>query len=101
VSNRRGSDPAWFVIVSHAQLIAPGLRALLPVRPTGPVPGTDNELIVSGFDVARRWARAIRFEDRPSASREQVRLDHAPHLADGTYKLDGDQLTFSDARGSA
>ena len=69
-----------------------------PVSPKRP----NTELIVGEFE--RRppvGEQAIRFEADGSfrVAKNKAELDHTPHLADGTYKLDGDQLTFSDTKG--
>ncbi|HEU0031058.1 MAG TPA: hypothetical protein VFQ53_10535 [Kofleriaceae bacterium] len=72
-----------------------GPQAVPPKRP-------NNELIVGDF--ARKppdGETAVRFGSDGSffTAKTKGELEHTPHLAEGTYKLDGDQLTFSNARG--
>jgi hypothetical protein len=62
----------------------------------------NNELIVGEF--ARRppeGENAVRFTNDGSyrIALEKALLDQSPPLAEGTYKLDGDTLTFTAARG--
>jgi hypothetical protein len=69
-----------------------------PIPPKRP----NNELILGEFE--RRppvGEQAIRFEPDGNfrVAKNKSELDRTPHLADGTYKLDGDQLTFSDTKG--
>src|SRR5688572_13241743 len=69
-----------------------------PVPPKKP----NNELVVGAFE--RRpptGEQAVRFD--PSGSfviaKNKAELERTPHVAEGTYKVDGNKLTFSAVRG--
>jgi len=63
----------------------------------------NNELIVGTFERHKPDGEtAIRFNGDGTfrEAKNKNDLEHTPHLADGTYKLEGDQLTLSNDKGA-
>ena len=83
------------------------LLALLAACPSAtpdpqPPKRPNNELVVGDF--ARKppdGEMAVRFAPDGTFffAKNKGELAHTPHLADGTYKVDGDQLTFTAEKG--
>jgi hypothetical protein len=70
-----------------------------PVPPKRP----NNELIVGVFERHKpEGETAIRFDRDGSfrIAKNKGELDRTPHVADGKYTLEGDQLTLSNEHGS-
>ncbi len=84
---------SWFLVIVAA-CSAPAERPP-PKRP-------NNELIVGDF--ARKppeGEMAVRFgaDGTFFFAKTKAELEHTPHLADGTFKVEGDQLTFTADKG--
>jgi hypothetical protein len=65
-----------------------------PVPPKKP----NTELIVGDFERHKpdgETAFSFRGDGSLKLAKNKAELEHTPHLADGTWKLDGDQLTLS------
>jgi hypothetical protein len=63
----------------------------------------NNELIVGTFERHKPDGEtAIRFQGDGTfrEAKNEGELEHTPHLADGTYKLEGDQLTLMNDKGA-
>lgn len=74
-----------------------------PDQPTvAPLKSPNTELVLGDFE--RRppaGTQAIRFAAGGKfwLAKNKGELEHTPHLADGTYKLDGDELTLTAEQG--
>lgn len=69
-----------------------------PMPPKKP----NNELIVGEFERhPPAGTQAVRFDPDGNwrLAKTRADLDHTPHLADGTYKIDGNKLTLSASSG--
>jgi len=63
----------------------------------------NNELIVGTFERRKPDGEtAIMFQGDGTfrEAKNKGELEHTPHLADGTYKLEGDQLTLENSKGA-
>ncbi|MBX3154484.1 MAG: hypothetical protein KF773_00665 [Deltaproteobacteria bacterium] len=91
------SRPAWVIAVA-------AVAACTPEKPQPQPPKAPNTELIVGEYAQRKPAgeKAMRFETGGTMrlAKTRTELDRSPHLADGTWKLDGDQLTLTYTRGA-
>jgi hypothetical protein len=84
-------------------IAAAGIAACATEKPEPLPPKAPNIELIVGEYLQRKPAgeMAMRFETGGSMrlAKTKVELDRSPHLADGAWKLDGDQLTLTYAKG--
>src|SRR2546423_9005116 len=86
----------WFVV---CLLVACGSEKGQPMPPKKP----NNELIVGDYERKKpSGEQAFRFDNNGNyfVVKNKGELDHTPHVADGTYKVEGNKLTFSADKGA-
>lgn len=85
-----------------ALLVSLGLAACSSTPDPAPPKRPNNELVVGDF--ARKppdGEMAVRFgaDGTYFFVKSKAELDKSPHLADGTFRVEGDQLTFTADKG--
>jgi hypothetical protein len=86
----------WFLV---CLVVGCGSSKPEPVPPKKP----NNELVVGDFERRKpSGEQAFRFDNNGNyfVVKNKGELDHTPHISDGTYKVDGNKLTFSADKGA-